>query len=125
MGAAVFHRGRLLAARRAHPPEHAGAWELPGGKVEPGEAPEATAVREVAEELGCTVAVTGWLPGAEPVGPDLELRVCTARLVTGEPVPLEHDMIRWLAPGQLDAVGWLPADRAFLARLCHHARDSG
>ena len=58
VGAAIVRDGRVLAARRTAPPEAAGRWELPGGKVESGETPDAALVREVAEELGCTVAVT-------------------------------------------------------------------
>ena len=42
------------------------------------------------------------------------LRVALARLVAGEPLPGEHDVVRWLRPDQLDEVGWLAADRPFL-----------
>ena len=66
VGVAVVAHGRLLAARRTSPAEAAGRWELPGGKVEPGESPAEAAVREVREELGCAVTVTGTLDGADP-----------------------------------------------------------
>src|SRR5919202_435164 len=75
VAAATVQHGRVLAARRTRPPHAAGRWELPGGKVEPGEQPEAAVVRELREELACTVRVTGRLAGAEPVGDGLELRV--------------------------------------------------
>ena len=117
VGAAVLREGRLLAARRTTPPEAAGRWELPGGKVEPGETPEAAVVRELREELGCTVAVTGWLEGEEPIGDRYVLRVALARLVEGEPAPVEHDRVRWLAPDELDDVDWLEPDRPFLPLL--------
>ena len=48
--------GRVLIAQRPAGKEHAGLWEFPGGKVEPGESPEAALVRELREELGVTVA---------------------------------------------------------------------
>ncbi|HET8562182.1 MAG TPA: (deoxy)nucleoside triphosphate pyrophosphohydrolase [Marmoricola sp.] len=115
VGAAILSDGRLLAARRATPP--VGGWELPGGKVEPGESPEAALVREIDEELGCHVRVTGWLPGSVEVGAGLRLEVAVATLVRGEPVPREHDAIRWLRPGELDAVAWLPADVPFVEQL--------
>src|SRR5215467_10554281 len=51
VGAAIIARGRLLAAQRADPPELAGGWELPGGKVEPGESDQEALVRECHEEL--------------------------------------------------------------------------
>lgn len=117
VGAALVRDGRVLATRRTHPPEAAGRWELPGGKVEPGETADAALVREIAEELACTVEVTGWLAGESPVREGLVLRVALARLVAGEPVPGEHDIVWWLGPDQLDDVDWLPADRPFLPEL--------
>src|SRR3954471_7122881 len=100
VGAAILENGRVLAARRARPPSLAGLWELPGGKVEQGESLATAAVREIEEELGCLIEVTGALDGASPVatgstGNDLVLRVVTARLTAGDPVPHEHDAVRW------------------------------
>ncbi|WP_457206781.1 (deoxy)nucleoside triphosphate pyrophosphohydrolase [Nocardioides sp. P5_C9_2] len=117
VGAAILRDGRVLAARRTTPPEAAGRWELPGGKVEPGETADSALVREVAEELGCTVVVTAWLPGAAAIGETHELRVATADLVDGEPEPTEHDLLRWLGADELDDVDWLEPDRPFLAAL--------
>lgn len=116
MGAAIVHGGRVLAARRTSPPELAGGWELPGGKVEEGEDPVAAVVREVAEELGCTIEVTGMLAGEAPIRDGLTLRVAVASLVEGEPVPVEaqHDAVRWLGPDELDEVAWLGPDVPFL-----------
>lgn len=114
VGVAVVQDGRVLAARRGHPHHLAGEWELPGGKVEAGEDPASAAVREVAEELVCTVEVTGWLEGSSPVGDGLSLRVATARLAGGDPVPLEHDAVRWLRADQLDDVRWSAPDLPFL-----------
>ena len=117
VGAAVLRGGRVLAARRTAPPAAAGRWELPGGKVEPGEPPAEAVVREVAEELGCTVEVTGWLGGAAAIGETHVLTVALARLVAGEPEPREHDRVRWLGPDELDDVDWLDPDRPFLTEL--------
>lgn len=107
----------MLAARRTAPPSAAGGWELPGGKCDPGESLEEAAVREIDEELGCAIRVTGRLAGSELIAPGLALEVVTAELVSGEPVPTEHDAIRWLAADELDEVRWLPADVPFLAAL--------
>ncbi len=117
VGAALLREGRVLAARRTTPAAAAGRWEFPGGKVEPGESPEAALVREVREELGCEVEVTGWLAGVVPVGERHELTVALARLVAGEPDPTEHDRVRWLGPDELGEVDWLEPDRPFLAGL--------
>ena len=117
VGAAIIRDARLLAARRTRPAAAAGRWELPGGKVEPGESAGAAVVREVAEELGCRIEVDGWLEGSSPIGAGLVLTVARARLVAGEPLPHEHDAVRWLTSAELDDVDWLDSDRPFLAEL--------
>jgi 8-oxo-dGTP diphosphatase len=119
VGAAILREGRVLAARRTRPAEVAGGWELPGGKVEPGEEAEVAVVREVAEELGCTITVTGRLRGEVPIGDRHTLCAVRAALVEGEPVPREdeHDAIRWLGPDELEAVAWLEPDLPFLPEL--------
>jgi 8-oxo-dGTP diphosphatase len=119
VGAAIVRDGRVLAARRTSPPEAAGRWEFPGGKVEPGETPEAALVREIVEELGCTVEVVDWLPGDVAIGDRHALTVARVRIVEGEPAPREHehDAIRWLGPDELGDVDWLEPDRPFLEHL--------
>jgi 8-oxo-dGTP diphosphatase len=117
VGAAILRGGRVLAARRTAPPEAAGRWELPGGKVEPGESPAVAVCREIHEELRCVVEVTGWLPGRSTIAPGLELVVAVARLVAGEPDPVEHDGVRWVTAAELGEVDWLEPDRPFLAHL--------
>lgn len=117
VGAAIVRDGRVLAARRTFPAEAAGRWEFPGGKVEPGETPDDALIREVAEELGCTIEVTSWLPKQVPIGDRHVLSVALARLVDGEPQPHEHDEVRWLGADELETVDWLEPDRPFLVAL--------
>ncbi|MFJ4830240.1 (deoxy)nucleoside triphosphate pyrophosphohydrolase [Streptomyces sp. NPDC088747] len=121
VGAALLDAGRLLAARRSAPPELAGRWELPGGKVEPGETPEGALARELREELGITAEPSGRVPGEWPLRAPYVLQVWTARLLPGsdDPKPLQdHDELRWLTPGEIWDVEWLdqdvPAVRAVL-----------
>ncbi|MEV1058900.1 (deoxy)nucleoside triphosphate pyrophosphohydrolase [Micromonospora chalcea] len=119
VGAAIIEGGRVLACERSAPPEVAGRWEFPGGKVEPGEAETDALARECAEELGVRVAV------GTRVGRDVRmahgrsvLRVYAARLLHGDqPKALEHAELRWLSAAELDSVDWLPADVPIVAAL--------
>ncbi|MGW1198663.1 (deoxy)nucleoside triphosphate pyrophosphohydrolase [Streptomyces sp. NPDC002536] len=116
VGGAVFDRGRLLAARRSAPPELAGRWELPGGKLEPGETPREALVRELREELGIEAEPLERIAGEWPLKPGYVLQVWTARLLSGEARPLEdHDELRWLTPDRVDEVDWLDQDRPAVA----------
>jgi len=126
VGAAIIRGGRVLAARRTAPSHAAGRWEFPGGKVEPQESPGDALVREIREELGCDIEVTGWLTNEVPIGTTHRLTVATARVVSGDPEPTEHDELRWLAAEELAEVDWLDADLPFLPELAEvlgdHAR---
>ena len=121
VGAAIVEDGRVLACERSDPPEVAGKWEFPGGKVEADESEEEALIRECEEELGVLVAV------GERVGDDVllghgrsVLRVYLATLVKGQPVPLEHSEIRWLGKAELGDVPWLPADAPIVEALRDH-----
>jgi 8-oxo-dGTP diphosphatase len=115
---ALTRDGRVLAAQRTRPPALAGRWELPGGRVEPGESEAAAVVRECREELGAHVAVVGRLGTDLPIDAGV-LRVHVALPEPGSPEPtaLEHAALRWLGPTELDAVEWVDADRAVVADL--------
>jgi 8-oxo-dGTP diphosphatase len=117
MGAAIIHLVRVLAARRTTPHRARGLWEVQGVHVEPGEDPDAAIVREIAEELACGIRVVGHLRGEEHIKNGYTLRVAVADLVEGEPVPHEHDAVRWLDAGQLEQVAWLAPDVPFLPEL--------
>jgi 8-oxo-dGTP diphosphatase len=112
----------LLSGRRTEPPELAGGWELPGGKVEPGEQPRDSLHREIREELGVEIElgapVEGPVGGAWPLGDRYLMQVWLARVTEGEPRPLEdHDQLRWLSKEELYVVGWLPADLPIMAAV--------
>ncbi|GAB2481242.1 (deoxy)nucleoside triphosphate pyrophosphohydrolase [Jatrophihabitans fulvus] len=123
VGAAIVDGdGQVLAARRAAPHRHAGRWEFPGGKVEPGEDAQAALIRECHEELGVAVRV-GVLLG-EAVGDGIRLALFAATVDQGLPTPVEdHDQLRWLAEDELGDVEWLPVDRDLLPAVTAHLRD--
>jgi 8-oxo-dGTP diphosphatase len=116
VGAALVRDGKLLAQQRAWPVEADGQWELPGGRVEPGESDAFALARECCEELDVVIVV------GERVGEDVPLpggkllRIYAASLVSPgeEPRAVEHRAVRWLGADDLDDVDWLPADRLLL-----------
>ncbi|GAA4202388.1 (deoxy)nucleoside triphosphate pyrophosphohydrolase [Streptosporangium oxazolinicum] len=122
VGAAIVDGdGRLLAAQRADPPELAGGWELPGGKVDPGEDEHAALVRECQEELGVLIEVGERVGGDWALAGGYVLRVWLAVVAEGKPEAREHLDLRWLTEEELYDVAWLPADlpivRAVQGRL--------
>lgn len=122
LGVVVLRDGLILAAHRADHPAGTG-WEFPGGKGEPGETAEQTAVRELREELGVTVRVLDRVPGApQPINDRLELVLVTA--TCDEPITssTDHDELRWLTPDALTSVPWLEPDLPFLPEVARLAR---
>lgn len=122
VGAAILRDRRCLAAQRGPGMRLPGQWEFPGGKVEDGEDPRLALAREVAEELGLLVTVGGLLgTGRDATGePAVRLDVYLASIAGGELRLLEHAAVRWVGPGDLDALDWATADRPLLPALRRH-----
>lgn len=117
--------GRLLVARRTAPPQFAGMWEFPGGKVESGETAEQALHRELLEELGVRVRLGAELDSGSadgwPLSERAAMRVWFAELLDGVPHPLQdHDELRWINIRNRDevlALPWIPADLPIVAAL--------
>jgi 8-oxo-dGTP diphosphatase len=117
---AVICGSTVLVAQRIRPPELAGRWELPGGKVAAGETERAALARELAEELGLEVedvAVGERLGDDIPLNDTTTLRAYLVRLLRGEPYPRDHRALRWVTVAELHDVDWVPADRGWLPDL--------
>jgi 8-oxo-dGTP diphosphatase len=124
VGAAIIDKGRLLAAQRTEPPELAGGWEFPGGKVEPGETEQDALVRECREELGVDVVVGRRVGEDCPLHNGMVMRVWTAAIVGGEPEAREHAALRWLSAAELFDTPWLPADIPAVKAVLKHLKES-
>lgn len=120
---ALFSESGLLVAQRQRPPELAGLWELPGGKVAPGESDADALARELQEELGVEVSVGARLGTDVALNSGMTLRAYRAILTAGSPQPHDHRALRWITVDELDDLPWVPADRAWLADLAEALRS--
>jgi 8-oxo-dGTP diphosphatase len=115
----VRRGGKVLIAKRPAGKHLGGCWEFPGGAVEQGETAEEAVVRELREETGLDVRVTG---RAEPIDWDygdkqvhLDVFICDA--LPGEPRALGCDEARWVEPRELGDYRFPPANASLLRRL--------
>lgn len=113
--AAVIRReGDVLLCRRPGEKRHGGLWEFPGGKVRDGESLLAAARRELREELGIEVRRAAPEPAARIDDPGAPFVIEFLPVeIEGEPRPIEHPEISWVAPAALRGYPLAPADRTF------------
>ena len=121
---ALITDGALLVAQRKRPPELAGLWELPGGKVAPGETEQAALVRELREELGVEVTVGARIGADVPLTATMTLRAYVVTQIRGTAAPHDHRALRWVSADELADVDWVPADTAWLPELAAAVADS-
>jgi 8-oxo-dGTP diphosphatase len=113
---------RVLIAQRPEGKQLAGLWEFPGGKLEPGESPEAALIRELEEELGISTQTACLAPlsfashAYESFHLLMPLYVC--RKWQGVPEAREHAALRWVRPQALRDYSMPPADVPLIAPLC-------
>lgn len=116
--AVIKDNNKILATQRGYG-EFKGGWEFPGGKIEPGETPEAALIREIKEELTATITIDEYLGTVEYDYPNFHLSMHTYRcqIAAGQITLLEHEAFKWLSLEQIESVAWLPADKDIIAWL--------
>jgi len=127
VAAACIRGGRLLCTRRPPGSAHAGQWELPGGKVEDGESPEAALARELREEIGVRASVGRIRDVVHHRYPDrtvlLLVYQCT---LEGDPSPREDGMeLEWADAARVRALDWLEADQTLAEDLAREMDRAG
>ena len=115
-GALIADRA-LLVAQRRRPPDLAGLWELPGGKVAPGETEVIALARELREELGVEVVVGERIGVDVAISDAMVLRAYLVKQTGGVLTALDHRALRWVDATELLDLPWVPADRAWLPEL--------
>jgi 8-oxo-dGTP diphosphatase len=105
-------RGDVLCALRSSRMSMPGLWEFPGGKLEPGEEPEAALIREIREELGVELETGALVADHTHAYPSVVVRLRTydARIVNGRPIAKEHERLEWRSVSDLSELTWAPAD---------------
>ncbi|MGS2751312.1 (deoxy)nucleoside triphosphate pyrophosphohydrolase [Bacillus zanthoxyli] len=113
VGAVILNENNeILCALRSHKMTLPSHWEFPGGKVNKGENPQAALVREIKEELGCTIIIGKQLEVVEHEYENVIVHLTTykARIVAGIPKALEHAELRWVSTSELKNLIWAQAD---------------
>jgi 8-oxo-dGTP diphosphatase len=117
--AVIMDGDLVLVTQRSELMPHPLKWEFPGGKLLPGETPEATIIREIREEIGVEISVIQLLPSVKHIYSDAAIKlipfVCSIRL--GKIHLSEHRTHRWVHRSELEELDWLEADVEVLALL--------
>lgn len=112
VGAILVQGDKVLLAQRRSKGHQALLWEFPGGKIEPGETPQATLQREILEELGVTIEVgEKFAENTHTYGDrTIHLHCYWGHIVAGTLKPLECHATQWVSPAELLGYALAPAD---------------
>lgn len=122
----IWRGNRFLGACRPRGKPHAGKWEFPGGKVEPGESPARALVRELREELSVSVRCPMFWRKVRHVYPEsiVELHFFQVTEFDGEPLPNDGQELRWLTPEEACTLPFLEPDKPLLSDSAFLARSA-
>ncbi|MEK4138107.1 MULTISPECIES: (deoxy)nucleoside triphosphate pyrophosphohydrolase [Kurthia] len=103
---------KIFCAQRSKKMSLPGLWEFPGGKIEDGETKQQALIREIQEELACSIEVYEQIEDTTYEYETFVVRLETfkAKILKGEPVLQEHQASKWIAVEELDQLNWAAAD---------------
>lgn len=109
----------ILCALRSENMSLPNVWEFPGGKIEEGEQPEESLIREINEELGCSIKVEELIEQVTHAYPHNSVNLLTykARIIKGAPQAKEHAQLKWVPRQELNKLDWAPADIPTVKKL--------
>lgn len=115
----IWRQGKFLACKRPSGKPLAGYWELPGGKLEPGESAPQALMRELYEELGISCRDCEFLATVEHTWQDalVVLHFFEVNAFHGEPASREGQELRWVHPSEITDMEFLPVDEHILPML--------
>ncbi len=123
--AAIIRQGDKIFATQRGYGDWKDWWEFPGGKMEPGETPEAALTREIREELAAEIRIDKFLYTVDWDYPQFHLTMhCYMASLLGESLQLiEHEAARWLSREEIHSVRWLPADEILLPLIAEELQQ--
>ena len=122
VAAVLIQDQEVLVAQRGSNMTHPGLWELPGGKVEPGEGDGQALARELTEELSITVEVHEFVDHnvhRYSTG-SIHLLAYRCEIIGGEPQAREHAQIKWVPVSEMNSLEWAEADIPIVQQVIRH-----
>ncbi|WP_275298432.1 (deoxy)nucleoside triphosphate pyrophosphohydrolase [Clostridium sp. YIM B02555] len=119
VAAILTKEDRILIAKRKEDKSQGGLWEFPGGKVEPGEEPEESLVRELKEEMEIEVAVKEHVADSIYDYGNIQVRLIAfkAEILSGDIILNDHSEYRWILISEMDNFIFAPADIPIVEKL--------
>lgn len=114
VGAVIYDelQDKYMATQRDLNRHMGGMWEFPGGKIESGENEKEALIREIKEELDCTIGVLGLIEDYTHSYPDITVRLITylCSIEEGVPTLTEHENLKWVNREEMKCLQWAEAD---------------
>jgi 8-oxo-dGTP diphosphatase len=127
--AIIDAEGRVLLAQRPEGKEMAGMWEFPGGKIEPGETPEAAMIREIKEEIGLDICSHCFAPlsfvSHAYARFHLVMYLFAVNRFEGIPTPKEGQQLTWKRPQQMRQLAMPAADKPLIDVVADYVSARG